>query len=532
MASEHAAGHETVVLELRGELNRTIVQKTLDTLEERHELWRTRYLSQNSTLVARVDPPRGITLDPVSVQEDQLRLEIDRFVRKPFDFEKEAAIRIILFELKPDHHALLVVCHHASCDGHSLFAQFPREFASLYHALRNSTSVEEHTNLSFSDYARIRNAADSESHYQEDKEFWLKELDQAPAALDLPTDYSRPASRSLRGERTYRDVSSEVQTTLHSIAKNLEVRPLDIALTALALLLRAISDQDEFCIGVMHANRRDDRIKNLFGCLIRTLPIRCSIDEKSTFRELVHAIHQRRKRAFAHLDGSDDAIAELFPKDSSRQSGYQVVLNYMPFSERGVEVDGLVVHAWRPDPGWTGTDLAFDIVDEEQGMRCVLERDATLFDIVTADAWFDAFLHILGNVESSTETLIRDFSFLSEDALSTLRTLGKGGGPPVRSTTLVNDLRLSVEGNANRPATISGTSILDYQTLWQRSKSLGARIAQLSPKTSTPTIVGFSTQDPINSVIAMLGAWIGNAAYVPLDPSLPQTRLEGYARRC
>ncbi|PLP96206.1 hypothetical protein CYJ10_33530, partial [Cupriavidus pauculus] len=108
-------------LRLRGALDAGAVRTTFDALAARHESLRTRFEAGDDGLARQViDAPAPVAFEHVRCDEAQARARAAAFARAPFDLAHGPLLRVLLLELAPDDHLLVVVMHHIVSDGWSM----------------------------------------------------------------------------------------------------------------------------------------------------------------------------------------------------------------------------------------------------------------------------------------------------------------------------------------------------------------------------------------------------------------------------
>jgi len=107
-------------LRLRGPLDVAALQDALRALVARHEILRTQLLQRDGRLLQSVLPaehPRALpALQRHSVRDQggdaAASALIDREANRPFRLMDEVPLRVVLVEIAPDDHALLLAMHH------------------------------------------------------------------------------------------------------------------------------------------------------------------------------------------------------------------------------------------------------------------------------------------------------------------------------------------------------------------------------------------------------------------------------------
>src|SRR5262249_29863815 len=124
-------------MRLRGPLDVDALRAALDALQERHEVLRTRLVSQpDGTACQVVDPPSGFCLEAcVADSEDSARDLIGTDALVPFDLAAGPLARARLIRLAEDDHVLALYLHHVVSDEWSALV-LRRELSILYESFR------------------------------------------------------------------------------------------------------------------------------------------------------------------------------------------------------------------------------------------------------------------------------------------------------------------------------------------------------------------------------------------------------------
>lgn len=95
----------------------------------------------------------------------------------------------------------------------------------------------------------------------------------------------------------------------------------------------------------------------------------------------------------------------------------------------------------------------------------------------------------------------------------------------VNELTVVGLLRRTVDANPDATALECGGHELTYRELWEAAVVVAGRIKQAEGYRSG-CLVAVLFERGIEGVVAQLGTWLADAAYLPLDPALPDGRIE------
>ncbi|HET8705856.1 MAG TPA: AMP-binding protein, partial [Pseudomonadales bacterium] len=127
-------------LKLRGRLDLTAMQRTLDEIVRRHEVLRTVFECVDGVAFQRILPNVSVplVLEDVSSMLPELREEktlqlISEEARKLFDLSVAPLLRAMVIKTAVEEHILLINAHHIAADGWS-FGVLMRELSAIYAA--------------------------------------------------------------------------------------------------------------------------------------------------------------------------------------------------------------------------------------------------------------------------------------------------------------------------------------------------------------------------------------------------------------
>ncbi|HEV3052446.1 MAG TPA: amino acid adenylation domain-containing protein, partial [Longimicrobium sp.] len=192
------AYHAQAVIRVHGALDVAALERSLEEIVRRHEIFRTTFPLQDGAPVQRIHAPWSVRLpvhDLAPVEETgreaALRALLDDESRRPFDTAALPLVRWRLVRTAPGEHALVMVEHHFVHDGWS-FGVFLRELRALYPAYRRGeASPLPEPAVQFADFAAWQRRWMESEAAEAKLRFWEAELAGVPQ-LALPTDFPRP----------------------------------------------------------------------------------------------------------------------------------------------------------------------------------------------------------------------------------------------------------------------------------------------------------------------------------------------------
>jgi len=305
-----------------GSLDVSKLQQALTLVASRHEVLRMRYamVGKNrglSGIVTMADVYK-VNLRRVYLETDEHR-KVQEALRSelsmPWDLEAGPLMRAALIQTPNPKAAILCISlHHAVSDDWSLTV-FCRELSVFYNILSQGTQPEaahvpplKPLSVQYADFATWQQKK-SLSTKRHQLEYWRGVLKGAPPVLQLPTDHPRPIVPSLKGS-TLSNLSLPpgLLQKLRDLASNLKISLAALMLAVYHTLLAKICNTEDVVVGVPVAQRGLSAVQPLIGYFITPVAVRASLDPKSPFEDVAHAVQSALAGA---MDNSDISFQDI-----------------------------------------------------------------------------------------------------------------------------------------------------------------------------------------------------------------------------
>ncbi|MDS9991141.1 amino acid adenylation domain-containing protein, partial [Xanthomonas sp. A2111] len=321
-----------LALRLQGVLDHDALKQALVDLVDRHEILRT-LLIEFDGVPYQIAVESSSFAFHVSALEGELDAVVIEMLQGCLDLSTDLPLRAHLLQLAPDEHVLVLVLHHIAGDGWSL-APLLRDLGAAYAARRDGRAPDwTPLPVQYADYALwqrelLGDENDANSLLAQQGEFWKRTLDGIPEQITLPTDRSRPAVASHRGDVIEFVVDAQTHAQLVALARQQNATLFMVIHAAFALLLHKLGAGDDVVIGTPVAGRTDDALDDLVGFFVNTLVLRTDLSGNPTFRELLARVRTADLAAYAHQDLPFERLVELInpTRSLSHQPLFQVML--------------------------------------------------------------------------------------------------------------------------------------------------------------------------------------------------------------
>jgi amino acid adenylation domain-containing protein len=536
---QQGSAHYNVTLPLRitGALDEAALTQALDALVRRHESLHTRIREEDGNPVAELMPELGSvvrTVDlstlPAEAREAEARRLTVAHVQTPFDLTRGPLANFLLLRLSAEEHMLLLLMHHIASDGWSLSVA-ARELWALYDAaLAGQPSPLAPLTVQYVDYAAWQREQMSSGLLARQLGYWQRELADAPAVLELPTDRPRPAMQSYRGARATRWMPTELLEAVKGYSRAQDVTLYMTLLGAWQVLLARYSGQDDVVVGSPMANRDRPELDGLIGCFVNNVVMRGRLDGNPTFRDYLQQVKATVLRTFDHRELPFDRLVEaLRPQRTTSHSPiFQVLFTLHSFPMTQMRPSGLAVEP--VDLSSYGLDMSrFDLaleMDEasEGGLRMSYEYATDLFDLSTIDRFHAHFLTLLREIVADADRPVRDLPLTTPAEEAALWQRVNATDVEHDRTQCIHDLvRATAERTPDAVAVQAEDESLTYAELERRANQLAHQLRAQGVRAGS--LVGVCLDRTATLPVALLGVLKSGAAYVPVDPTHPAERL-------
>ncbi|MEJ3655549.1 amino acid adenylation domain-containing protein [Actinomycetes bacterium KLBMP 9759] len=528
-----AAYNFSVAFRLDGRLDEPALRRALTEIVRRHDSLRATFPSTDGRarqLIAEPFEPEFTAEDLTGAPPERVRERMAAEAGRTLSLEKGPLIAALLLRLAPDRHVLQLTLHHIACDGWSL-GVLNRELVTLYGAYTSGgASPLPELPIQYGDFAAWQQAQRAEGAFRADLDFWKRELAALPT-LALPTDHPRPPVQRFRGARLELDLPQPLTGAVRDICKAADVTPYMFFLGAFTALLSRYSGQDDIAVGSPIANRIPVETEALIGYFSNTIVLRTDLAGDPSFRELLARIRQRTLEAYAHQSVPfEELVNELAPeRDTSRNPLFQVMVVVQNAPLERVPFAGLDTRLDEIHTGTSKFDLWLQFMAVDDTWTVTFEYNTDLWDAPTISRMADHLTRLLTSVTTDPALAVSEIPLLGDEerhqVLSAFNDTAVDLGRP---RPLHEHVEEQVRRTPDGVAVVFEGSTLTYRELDGRANALARTL--IGAGVGPGALVGVHAERSAELVVALLAVLKSGGAYVPLEPSYPDERLEHMIR--
>ncbi len=531
---ESSAYNMVIALKISGALDVDSLQTCIDRIINRHRILTTVFVLIN------VQPRQKIldinqlpiqyqdwSTDATSAQQIQLEQLLEQEKNYIFRLDCFPLIRVRLIQLDSLNHVIVINNHHILSDGWSQDV-FTREWLNLYQASIETTQARLPVlPVQYVDYAVWQRQLLDSNRLEYLLSYWRKKLAEMPPAINIPTDFNRPAVQTFSAKSETFSLNAELSFRLNKFAEQQHCSLFMLLLAGFNVFLARYSGQYDFALGTPVANRSHQETENLIGFFTNTLVLRNRIEGNPLWREFVARVKETVIDAFAHQDMPfEKLVEELQPeRDLAGTPFFQVMFLYHNTKSTAFEMPSLNIEPLAMDSKEVKFDLTLAMHAFNSQLMGTFEYNADLFKPERIQSMCSGFVHLLEQMADRKERRIGDYSILDKNLYQRVifdwnRTLV----PIPADSNLYNLFASSVQSYSDTVALVQGDTLLSYQQLSDQVDQLANVL--VARGAGAEELIGVCLKRTPRLIVALLAILKSGSAYVPLDPAYPSARLE------
>lgn len=539
-----------MTLRLHGRLDAHSLGAALGDVVGRHESLRTIFPANDGIPKQVVVPAERAdfgwaVVDARTWPAEQLAEAVTKVAGRGFHLASEIPLHAELFQIGDDDHLLVAAVHHIAADGWSV-RPLIRDLGLAY-ASRCAGEAPDWPELpvQYADYAlwqrsQLGDLNDDDSPIGAQLRFWEDALAGLPERLELPTDRPYPPVADYRGGRVPVDLPVELQLRIRAAAREHNATSFMVLQAALAILLSGLSASSDVAVGFPVAGRSDPALDELVGFFVNTLVLRVDLSGDPTVAEVLNQVRTRSLAAYENEDVPFEALVErLNPSRSlTHHPLIQVMLAWQNFPGHdnrpaiGVDLGDLHATAVPVDTHTARMDLTFslgelfDETGDPAGIGGTVEFRTDVYDPATVEALIRRLESVLTAMTGDPALRLSSVQLLDDRERLQLDSWGNRAvltQPAPAAMSIPAALADQIARTPDAVALVCGDVSLTYTEYDQASNRLanvlighgvgpGSCVALLLPRSP-------------EAVVAMTAVLKTGAAYLPIDPALPPTRI-------
>jgi amino acid adenylation domain-containing protein/non-ribosomal peptide synthase protein (TIGR01720 family) len=508
-----------VAIEIKGKIDKEKLESGIRQLISRHELLRASFHRPDNP-VLNIATEVAFTLYEQAINSDALPHYLQHAVQ-PFDLENAPLFRAGLLKVESARQILFLDFHHIIADGVSIYT-FLEELFALY----NGHGLPE-LFVQYKDYSCWESTDLQSAKMKLQEAFWLQQLSQDLPVLEMPLDFLRPAVFNTAGGKLSFQLDQNTVSALKTVAQLNNCTMHVLLFTIYHLLLSKYTGQEDIVIGIPVAGRRHPDLQHIVGMFVNNLVITNTTKSGESFAQLLARINSNIREA---LNNAGYPFSDLVQKiktkrDISRNPLFDTMFIYQNMGFPVVENPDFSISRFSFDPGFSKFDISLEVFDDGDTIEYSVEYAASLFTESTIRNLAKHFEQLISGIISQPAAKMEALSVMDHHEYEAYITTYNATRADYPYHTAIHRLfELQVERTPDATAIEYNGRKITYRELNDKANNLAAGLQKKWNVRND--IVGILLQRSPELIIAILGVLKAGGCYLPIDPDLPEARVD------
>ncbi|NEQ64889.1 MAG: amino acid adenylation domain-containing protein [Symploca sp. SIO2D2] len=423
------------------------------------------------------------------------------------------------------------------------------EWDELYQA---SPTDSSNLSLTFRDYVMAERQLERTRIYQQSRNYWLERLDTLPPAPDLPLkstkgDLSQPQFTTHRAQ-----LSSKSWKVLKQRAGSFGITPSGLLMAAFAEVLSLWSRRSYFSLNLTLDNRLPlhPQVEQIIGDFTSLIPLEVNYtDINVSFCERAMQLQTQLWKDLEHRYFSGIRVQrELASRRGGRIATLPIVFTSLlglpqfqkradAFTSFGKLVYNInpTAQVWLNHQVWEQSEqlvYSWDVLEDMFPPNLIEDMFCSYGQLLELLACSEAPWQAVRpqEIPLSHQSLWENYNLPRNGIETPSRSIQKHSPAPINITKpdledeMLHTLFVkSVNKHPDKCAVISPHHTLTYSDLFLRAQQVSNQLKRLGAYPNK--LIAVVMTKGWEQVVAVLGILLSGAAYVPIDPELPQKRL-------
>ncbi|HEY6351023.1 MAG TPA: amino acid adenylation domain-containing protein [Candidatus Angelobacter sp.] len=515
--NERGALRTRFTISILGPVDYNRLQAAWHQVQEQHQIFRTTFeylpgIKDPLQVVQAEGTPMRPVKTPVSMN-GPFRTTLFSDMEEGKDACPNTEAIVALYKVNQEQHLLAFSFPVLLADGETARIIF-QELCRSYDSSSGAAPADTIQYAQFSEWFSELLAGEE---IVESRDYWQRRGGCAPTEFPLRKQMGAASSSP---SLLPLSLSTGQQQALENMAQNLGATVRDLLFTCWQVLLYRFTGQSPIVVGSLVDGRKYEELDAMPGLAGRYLPVACELDSEITFKAAVERVLAESKSVYQNQEGfpfkENSSDGNLPPSLPVAFENYTLP-GAQSFGNTVFSLDAVVAEV-------DYADLVLCCNQHEPGLTLALRFNPAAYSPQYVSTIAECYTTLLESATRRPEMPLADLSLLNEreflgwvDRLnSTQRTFS---GPAFVQDVIAQAAKghwseVAIEGNG--VAVSYGKLQAEADALAQRLHSLGV---------SPDSVVGIIMEHSPELIVAILGVLRSGAAYLPIDPTLPQERI-------
>lgn len=454
-----------------------------------------------------------------SAKEEAIQLMKSDLHRR-VDLRKDDVYKQIVLKIDSKHYLWYQRIHHIAMDAYG-FSLLTNRVAHIY---SSKVAQKQYKQTPWNPFYKVLEEEEiykESDQYIEDGNYWIDRYQHLPEPETLTTKYESENSTV----KVSTILKNDQLKRLKEKAKHMKVGWPDLIMAVKAIYMYRMKGNQDIILGIPMMNRLKSASIQIPCTRMNVLPLHISVHPTSSFQDLVEQISVKIRENSQHQRYRQEQLQRDLGKVGMDSSLFGPQVNVMPFSYNPVFA-GTKAITYKLATGPV-EDLSWNIYEQgnEDGITLDLEGNAGKYTRQELEIHADRLLHLIHTcTEMDEQSSMSSISVLLYEEKEQILDKWNRNANHFPITDPVSLFQQQVQLTPEALAIQHDEAALTYRELDEKSSQLAKVLIKKGVEKERFVAISLERTDKLP--ISILAIWKAGAAYLPLDPTYPEERLE------
>lgn len=518
---ESSINHIYALMRLRGTLDSSILEKTINKIIENNDSFRLVIKKDKNEPKQYIAKYNWVNIEQEKIDEGKVENVIENYKNVKLSNNQLYSFKLLSTQ---ENTYVLYKSHHIIADAWGM-TQVAEQIKYIYNKMKNNEEIENKS-ISYKSFIEREAEYEKSAKYEIDKKFWENYV----KSIEKSEKFNTTNRFDKKAKRCEYKLEEGLFEKITDYCKKHKITEYAFFLGSIAVYFRKMLNLNNIVIGTPFLNRQK-RFKELSatGMYVSTLPLNIEMEEEK-FADLCNKIATMNFNLYKHSNFAYRNIEELYHKYSNDNSNlYDVVFSYQINKlENAMDNKDLGMCRWI-FLGEQNNPLSIHLTTLNNYKLISYDYLISYFNEIEIKKMNDIINFIIKQVLSGKENIV-DINIITEKDEELLKKLNDTGKIENKNENVIDILNNIVKKYETKEAIICGEKHITYKEFNDKVNNIAKILKDVGISKNTPVALFFDKSiEMIESIFAVLKA---GGCYVPILPDEDEKRIQYILNDC
>ena len=504
-----------------------LLKQAINKVVKQNDSFRIRITLKDNNVMQYITDYKKLEIETCFISnQDELKDVQAQEVSNKFEILDSDLFKFKIVVLKEKFVCVILTVNHIISDSWSMGITI-KEILKNYNILKNN---ETETNIDFSyiDYIKEQEKYKKSSKYQEDKAFWENMFQTIPEQASIPGLNKERKGNLLNKANRYSVVlDKDIVNKINTYCSKNKFSVFNFLVAIFSIYISHVSNTNDFVIGTPILNRSNFKEKNTTGMFVNTVPIRINeFKKQENFCDFVKINSQKFKQILRHQKYSYSQILEDLRKTNKNTPNlYNIMISYQITKAFDKTIANYVTD-WTFN-NYISNDIDIHIWDINDTGKIQISYDYLIrkYDLDDIKSLHERIIYIINQVLKNEQIMLNQIEIITpKEKEKILFEFNNTKAIYDENKTIAQLFEEQAKKTPGNIALVFGEKHLTYNELNEKANSLALYLRE-KKQIHRNDLVGIEVNRSLEMIIAILAVLKAGGAYIPIDPSYPENRI-------